>query len=64
MIGGPGELYINWLGREGNSGTFSISRWEFPNQDSLIRDALLQTWLFTYWEVWTSPSGILSPCHL
>lgn len=26
MIGSPGGLYINWLRREGDPGTFSISR--------------------------------------
>lgn len=27
MIGDPGERNINWLGKEGNSGAFHISRW-------------------------------------
>jgi hypothetical protein len=35
MIGGPGELYINWLGREGNTGTFPKARWEVPSQGLL-----------------------------
>lgn len=35
MIGGHGDLYINWLGREGDSGTLPKARRKVPSQDPL-----------------------------
>jgi hypothetical protein len=32
MIGGSGDLYINWLGMEGDSGTFCKALWEVLRQ--------------------------------
>jgi hypothetical protein len=36
MIGGSGALYINWQGREGDSGTFPKVWWEVPSWGSLV----------------------------